>query len=232
MGMVHAPLLGQAVADSLADMIVKGQLAPGEKLHEKAICEMLGVSRSPLRDGLRALEAQGLLGIEPRGGAVVATLEREEALDLFDCRRFVQPEMVRRATPHLGPKDFERLEQILITMTNTSANGALFDYLMHVQQFLEIVEEACPNRVLVDIVSRLWRRSMRFRAIGVREPRQISRSLTDHRELLDALREGDANTAGAVSLRMITASEQAALAALSNAQDRKTPRAARFRGEP
>jgi DNA-binding GntR family transcriptional regulator len=211
---LRAPLLRDAVAESLTDMIVKGELAPGQRLHEGTLCAMLGVSRSPLRDALRIMEGQGLVHIEPRRGAIVATMERPEILDLFNCRVLIQPEMVRLATEHLHEPQFDRLAALIGEMEKAAAGGHVFEFLDRVKDFLAIIEAACPNRLLVELVSTLWRRGMRFRAVGQRQPHQMERSIADHKALLESLREGDVDGAAATMVKMIGASRRAILSAL------------------
>jgi DNA-binding GntR family transcriptional regulator len=211
---LQAPLLRDAVAESLTDMIVKGELEPGQRLQEGALCEILGVSRSPLRDALRIMEGQGLVRIEPRRGAVVATMDRPEILDLFNCRLLIQPEMVRLAAGQLRDPDFDRLAGLIDEMESAAAGGHVFEFLERVSSFLAVIEAACPNRLLVELVSTLWRRGMRFRVIGQRQPGQMERSIVDHRALLESLREGDVDSAAATMVRMIGASRKAVLATL------------------
>jgi DNA-binding GntR family transcriptional regulator len=87
---LHRTLPSQ-VADWIATGIVEERFAPGERLNEKVLAEMLGISRSPLREALRILATRGMVTITPQRGARVTLLSGEEVVQLFDIRA-VPPE--------------------------------------------------------------------------------------------------------------------------------------------
>src|SRR3954470_5192048 len=81
----HKPL-SRTVADWLAERIISGQIAPGERLTEPRLAELAGVSRSPMREALRILATEGLIELTPRHGAHVARLGARDARELYECR--------------------------------------------------------------------------------------------------------------------------------------------------
>ena len=99
----------EVVTTALRDAILSGELRPGERLLQEQLADQLRVSRIPLRDALRRLEAEGLVRIGPRRGAEVASLRRADVIEVYDLRISLEPELMRRAVSALGPADIKRL---------------------------------------------------------------------------------------------------------------------------
>lgn len=203
MSLNTTPLLREAVADALTELIISGEIAPGERLHELKLCERLGVSRSPLRDAFRRLESEGLVVTIPRRGTIVAKVTRQEVLDLYSCRIILQCEMVRLATPMISAEIIEILESIYSRMSQAAHDRELLAYLKLVHKFRETVESVCPNSVLVELTRGLAKRSMRLHAISVRDSEQVDRSLLRHRSLIDAFKKRDAEGASSITRQVM-----------------------------
>jgi DNA-binding GntR family transcriptional regulator len=99
----------EVVTTALRDAILSGELRPGERLLQEQLADQLRVSRIPLRDALRRLEAEGLVSIGPRRGAEVASLSHADVIEIYEIRASLEPELMRRAVQALGPADIKRL---------------------------------------------------------------------------------------------------------------------------
>lgn len=110
--------LPSAVADKLRDQIIRGEIAEGTQLRQDAIATQFQVSRIPVREALRQLEAEGLITIVPNRGAVVPALSPEDIEELFSIRSLLEPEVLKRSIPHLTEEDFSQAEAILKTFVN------------------------------------------------------------------------------------------------------------------
>lgn len=99
----------EVVTTALRDAILSGELRPGERLLQEQLADQLRVSRIPLRDALRRLEAEGLVRIGPRRGAEVASLSRADVIEVYDIRISLEPELMRRAVEALAPADITRI---------------------------------------------------------------------------------------------------------------------------
>lgn len=113
-----APTLERAslpdqLAEALRQRILGGELLAGAQLRQEALAQSYGVSRIPLREALRRLEAEGLVTLVPHKGAVVSQLSSGEALELFEMRALLESELLRHAVPHLGPSEIKRARQAL-----------------------------------------------------------------------------------------------------------------------
>lgn len=203
---IDVPLLSKVATDRIIAMYVNGELVPGQRLVESELCDRLGVSRSPLREALRNLAADGFVVLEPRRGTVVAPLDSKEAADLYHCRELVQLECVALAVPHLDETAFQELEDAIRELERAIVAAQPYEYFMRLADFHGIVYRRCPNRVLSSIVMDLYRQSFRFRFIAMRESHHLENSLAGQREFLATLRTGDPDTVVAMLRRMIRAS--------------------------
>ena len=103
----------EQVVDSLRRLILDGDYSPGEKLRQDELAELLGVSPMPVREGLRLLQAEGLVEFIPRRGAFVAQLSPEEFDELYHMREELESLALRWAIRRLAPDDIANLWQML-----------------------------------------------------------------------------------------------------------------------
>src|ERR1700740_2655173 len=105
--------LTSAVADKLRDQIIRGEIAEGTQLRQDAIATQYKVSRIPVREALRQLDAEGLITIVPNRGAVVPALSPEDIEELFSIRALLEPEVLGLSIPRLTEQDFSEAEAVL-----------------------------------------------------------------------------------------------------------------------
>ena len=99
----------EQVVDNLRRLILEGDFAPGDKLQQEELAALLGVSAMPVREGLRRLQAEGLVEFIPRRGAFVATLSADEFDELYHIREELEALGFRWAMERIGPEEVERL---------------------------------------------------------------------------------------------------------------------------
>jgi DNA-binding GntR family transcriptional regulator len=105
--------LTSAVADRLRDQIMRGEIAEGAQLRQDVIATQYHVSRIPVREALRQLEAEGLITIVPNRGAIVPELSPDDVEELFAIRALLEPEVLRLSIPRLTQSDFAKAEAVL-----------------------------------------------------------------------------------------------------------------------
>jgi len=110
--------LTSAVADKLRDQIIRGEMAEGTQLRQDAIATQYQVSRIPVREALRQLDAEGLIAIVPNRGAIVPALSPDDIEEIFSIRALLEPEVLKRSIPHLTQEDLGEAEAILRTYVN------------------------------------------------------------------------------------------------------------------
>jgi DNA-binding GntR family transcriptional regulator len=107
--------LTSAVADKLRDQIIRGEILEGAQLRQDAIATQYQVSRIPVREALRQLEAEGLIAIVPNRGAVVPALSPQDIEELFSIRALLEPEVLKLSIPGLTEEDFAEASTVLNT---------------------------------------------------------------------------------------------------------------------
>src|SRR5260370_8280233 len=107
--------LTSAVADKLRDQIIRGEIPEGAQLRQDAIASQYQVSRIPVREALRQLDAEGLIAIVPNRGAVVPTLSSDDIEELFSIRALLEHELLRLSIPHLPQEELAQAQPIFPT---------------------------------------------------------------------------------------------------------------------
>jgi DNA-binding GntR family transcriptional regulator len=122
---IIAPSLVQLAAGALRDMIVSGELRPGERLTEEPLTERLGVSRVPLREAMRILEREGLITSVPRRGAMVTALTRQDVHEIMTLRACLERMAVELAIPVTEPSRLGPLREAVRAMERSRDVGTL-----------------------------------------------------------------------------------------------------------
>ncbi|MFL5296729.1 MAG: GntR family transcriptional regulator [Phenylobacterium sp.] len=177
----------ETVAAAVRAMILDGRLADGERINEVRLSEALGVSRTPLREALGRLAAEGTLTSTPAFGYTVRPLTVDEFEQLYDIRPILDPEALRLAGLP-SPKRLARLEALnrrFAVARDAEAAIALDD-----EWHLELVD-ACPNRVLIELIQAMILRTRRYEVALLREQPNLDRASRDHEQILAALRARD-----------------------------------------
>lgn len=117
----HAPPLPEIVYRELRKAILNGVFVPGQVLRQEEVAARLGVSRSPLREALPRLEAEGMVVQQPRRGYAVATLDPEEIKEAFDLRCLLESELARRSMRRRSEADISRVYGIISEMSKLVA---------------------------------------------------------------------------------------------------------------
>lgn len=179
--------VSEATGGAVRAMIVDGRLAAGERINEVRLAEKLGVSRTPLREALCGLVAEGALIARPRLGYFVAPLTRAEFEQLYDIRPLLDPEALRLAGVP-DAKRMARLEKLNLQLAAARQGERAFA-LDDAWHFALI--ESCPNKVLLDLIASIARRTRRYELALMRETESVHRANAEHAQIMIALRKGD-----------------------------------------
>jgi DNA-binding GntR family transcriptional regulator len=187
------PSLAELAADWITARIVAGEIRPGAKLTEVALAEAAGMSRSPIREALRALSQQGLVTIEPRRAATVALLGIRDAADLYECRLLLEPRCMSLAAGEVTDVIAAELQGCIEQMGAAAHGGEGRTYLDAVTRYNRALQGCCPNRMLASMTSTAQSSSLRYTAILVRSSQQyLLLSLANNLELHAAVTARDA----------------------------------------
>ncbi|WP_328926671.1 GntR family transcriptional regulator [Streptomyces sp. NBC_00190] len=169
----------------------------GTLLTEGEVAEAVGVSRTPVREALLRLETEGLIRLYPKKGALVLAVSAQEIADVVETRLLVEEFTVRRAVPAPAAL-LGRLEELLRAQERHADSGDLAAFAASDRCFhAEIVRHA-GNEILSRLYDQLRDRQLRMGvAVMHAHPDRVAQSLVEHREILTALRAGDADRAAA-----------------------------------
>lgn len=186
-------------ANAIRDLIATGQLREGERVNEVHLAGRLGVSRTPLREALNRLAAEGALLVRPKRGMFVRPLTLEEFDQIYAIRPLVEPEALRLAgIPDAAQLD--RIEAINSTLKRVKGEAAIaLDDAWH----LELIA-SCSNQVLLDIIANMIERTRRYELALMREAKNVATATGEHEAVMAALRAGDLDAACAALKQNLT----------------------------
>jgi DNA-binding GntR family transcriptional regulator len=185
------PNLSDSLVVAIRDWIVDGRLPAGDRLNEVHLAGALGVSRTPLREALGRLVAEGALISVPRIGFFVRPLTLDEFQQVYAVRPLLDPEALRLA----GVPSEDRIEQLdAINRSIEEAREPDMVITLDDAWHMELIA-GCPNRVLVELIEQLMRRTARYEIALMRECGHAPVSVAEHVQITAALRAGDMEAA-------------------------------------
>ena len=201
--------LAERVFNQLQDAIVRGELAPGSKITEPGLSKTYGISRGPLREAMRRLEAHRLIERVPHVGARVVKLSMQELLELFDVREALESMAARLAAEHMTPEEIAGLRDVLALHERQAdlKSGEAYYQREGDLDFHYRIVQGSHNRMLMTLLCddlyylvRLYR--TQFSASGARP----QRAFVEHHRIVDAIEAGDAELAELLMRRHVSAS--------------------------
>ena len=182
------------VADALRQAIVSGQFEDGEELNQVELAQHFHVSRVPIREALRRLQAEGLVSAEAHRRATVIGLNRERGAEIFEIRALLECFMLERAAPHLTEDDLKTLGDLCDAMDGVHRETEHAQWLELNRRFHHALLSPSGSPVAMTIVERLVGRVERYlrRSEGVHRAEEAGK---EHRQILRALKRGDVERA-------------------------------------
>lgn len=175
----------------LRDMIMSGELQPGEKIHEPKLCERFGVSRTPLREALKVLAAEGLVQIAPNRGAIVARITQEEINELFPIMGMLEALAGELAAAKIKKREFTKLMDLHNTMVEHYEKGEWAPYIKLNRAIHESLFTIAGNESLTTLYNTMMVRIHSVRYVAKKSQQRWDEAVDDHRRLMVALEERD-----------------------------------------
>ena len=188
--------LHEQAAKKLRTLIVRGDLSPGEPLLEMGLSEALGISRTPLREALKQLAAEGQVELQLNRSAVVAPLRRDELTELFEAVSGIERCAAELAAMRMTASDLERLDALQMRIERHHGRGELRDYFEVNQQIHSAIVGFARNSVLKASHDALLARAERARFFALSADGRWDESVREHRQILAALKARNAERAG------------------------------------
>lgn len=178
-----------ATVDGIRERILDRTYAEGEQLRQDVLAADMGVSRIPVREALRQLEAEGLVTFNPHRGAVVSSLSIAEIEELFALRAKLEGDMLRRAVPLLTEDDLERAEEILDEYEAAFGRGDVAAWGDLNWQLHSTLYAAARRPVTMGVVERLHLHTNRYARMQLALTHGESRAKDEHRAIVAAARK-------------------------------------------
>ena len=188
-----ADTLGGQISEAIERDILRGVLRPGQRLNADDLAQTFGVSRIPVREALRSLDAAGWVEIRPRHGAFVRDRSTKELEDLFHVRAMLESDAAGLAAARRDPDGLAEMDAARAEMQAASEAGDAEGAAEANTRFHRALARASGNDVLGTLAEQLAKR-IRWYYATVAATRS-SHSALEHAAMLDAIRRGDSDTA-------------------------------------
>ena len=186
------------IADTLEQLVFAGKFQDGERLDELKLAEQFSVSRTPIREALHVLVASGMAEQIPRRGVFIRQPGPVELMEMFETMAEIEASCGRLAATRMTDTDIVNL-----TAANTRCQQAVSQtdhdaYYTENEIFHQIIYRGASNSFLEKQALRLQHRLKAYRRIQLRFRGRLGQSMKEHAQVLDALKNGDAETAAEV----------------------------------
>jgi DNA-binding GntR family transcriptional regulator len=182
------------------ELILSGALEPGAVINQATLARQIGISTTPLREALKRLKQQGLVELDAHRDARVTPLDAEEARDLLEVRRSLDPLAASLAAERRSKQDVAEMRAGLEGLQTLSSNPTVQQLVAH-RRFHTAIYRASHNALLVETLDGLWDTADRYRRHGLqveRSPEERAAKAHEHTLLFEAIVEGDGATAADV----------------------------------
>lgn len=210
--------LHDEVVARLRELVLEGELAPGMRVPEKMLCERFGVSRTPLREALKVLAAEGLVRLLPNRGAEVTRLTPKEAEEMFAVMAVLEAAAGEAACRRIRDSEIEEIRALHARMVERYHAGDRPGYFDLNQAIHRRIVEIAGNSVLTGIYNSLAVRIRRARYAANLSPARWDEAVREHEAILAALVARDGATLARLMADHLRHKAQAAVATLRDEQ--------------
>jgi len=184
--------------ETVRGLILEGRYRAGDRLKEEELTEICGASRTPVRDALRRLAAEGLVSFTPHQGAQVTEIREDELEEIYALRAMIEGHAAGRAARRMGPDGHKRLRELAAEMEElVEAGGDTLPtrFAEANSEFHKIILTAAVSPRLSAMAAMVIETPLMLRTFVRYSQAEIQRSLRHHRELISALEAGDSDWA-------------------------------------
>jgi DNA-binding GntR family transcriptional regulator len=204
---VHPPILRRTLHDELVmlvrNMIIGGELRPGSRIAESRLCDHFGVSRTPLREALKVLSAEGLVQLLPNKGATVARVTRKETEEIIPVLGAMEALAGELACASIDNDEIVRLRNIHTQMVEHYRFGDKDSYGELNRAIHDAIITAASNKTLSETYNMLQTRLRSLFFVTPKAPPQWADAVEDHQEMMTALEARDGVRFAAIARRHI-----------------------------
>lgn len=188
---IRRKTLHSEIVDHLRGMIVEGTLEPGEKISERDLCTLFDISRTPLREALKALAAEGMIELLPQRGARVVMITDEELHELFPIIASLEALAGELACDAIQPEELAKIEALHSDMIAAYRQSERLEYSRLNRAIHFAVFEAARNTSLLSLYQNLELKIRNIRHTMRQHPQDWKQAVEDHEEIIAALSARD-----------------------------------------
>ena len=183
--------LQEQVYSALKQIILKGDLASGERLVETKLAKQLQVSRTPIREAIGQLKREKLIVSRSNGGFMVATLSIQDAIQLYDCRIALEQLSIGDACVRITPKQLQQLDQYVLQAEKLiESKSSRSDYLKLLEvdyQFHHLIAESSGNQWLLTLLEQVFDQMRLLRVYTTKHNPEVLEIRSEHRQIYEAI---------------------------------------------
>jgi DNA-binding GntR family transcriptional regulator len=207
-------------------MLTQGEIAPGSKLNERELCERLEVSRTPLREAVKQLAAEGLVELLPNRGAVAIELDEDDILHTFEALACLEGMAAELATLRIDDRQLTEIKALHYEMLAAFTRRDLPTYYSFNARIHDAINVCCGNPVLTKTYRDINRRVQSLRFRSNHDEAKWTAAVRDHEAMIDALERRDGPSIRAIMVAHLERKLQTVLAQMRSERNHGTPKRA------
>jgi len=215
---IPRPALHEQAARRLRQMLVEGAIAPGAKLNERALSELLQVSRTPLREAIKMLAAEGLVELLPNRGAIALALTEADVLNTFEVMAGLEAQAGELAAQRITPEELAEIQAMHFEMLAAWTRRDLSAYYGLNARIHDAIAAAARNPVLVAVHQQVNARLQALRFRSNQDEDKWKRAVKEHEKMIEALAARDPAAMREVLLQHLRNKRDVVLEQLREAQ--------------
>lgn len=175
------------IADIIREKIFEHELKPGEWVNEKKITEELEISRTPLREAIKVLAAEGLITMKLRRGAYVTEVENSDLSNIFQVISILEAQAAYDVAKNATENELEILDRVHTRLEKAAADRDIDGFFELNQEFHDLIQQFAGNPWMRKVIQDLRQVLKLQRKNSLRKIGRVEQSLTEHRQILSAL---------------------------------------------
>ena len=196
-------LLSKKIYRILKKEIIKGSFEPGDKVLEGKIADQMGISRTPVREAICVLAAEGFVILSPNQGVVVRSVSAENIREVLQIHSVLEGLAARLSCEVINEEDLKELENCVNKMEKLANKKDSSTYSEVDLKFHELIVNICRNKRLVQMRKNISDQAQRYRISSLSIPRRLKESLKEHQKILEAFKTKDPKKADSTSQKHI-----------------------------
>lgn len=211
--------ISQQVYSIIKKGIVSGEYQPGFWLQEVELAGELGVSRSPVREALKLLAADGLVKEIPNKGTFVREFNDKEIMEVYEIRELLESHAILNLPARLSKEQIAKFKSYKTDFEKYHKEDDLDSYIQTDSKFHRYIIECCDNSILMELYSKVRNMNMLFRIFSLSTKKRFDESQIEHSDIIDKLIKGDYKGAEIINKTHLTYAKDTALEHLHKETD-------------